>query len=413
MKTRKVAPVKKGIILTLLTVLIIHLAVFAQNKKVAIILQENTGTTILNDILQSPTKEAATRVIDALAEGFESVKTHMQAAEKYSKIIDLSDINCTRAKLLTNLVNESAAGNTIDLFIYGHGGTNSLVLHDNARLTGQIRSKLGVVTSEGNIRTLLSEARTQKGSRFNFKLRLVYMCNCFASSCNDDWVAIGAKASIGATFLNCMPEPMITFFINDFVVNNLPANTAALNAWNASKPFYVAVPGYLDVDATKGNLNKIDQSKPVVSGPETGIRHTNTRLSVNETRTFSVKAGTTHNFPTVFIRKGEKYSFTGTGTWANCNGCLTGSTSSGPAGYTPSLLDAGRRQGSYNMMTLVGELYSQNNNGLSYTGIHFKVGTSATYAATSDGFLGFFANDIITGYGDNTGIVTLTIKRTL
>ena len=401
MRTKITTPGRR-ILLTLMVVLILQSSSFAQGKKVAIILQENTGQSIFNDILPSPAKEAAQAVIDALAEGFESVKTNMQTAEKYDKIIDLTDINCTRAKLLTALTNESAAGNTIDLFIYGHGNKDLLLLFDNKSLTG---------AASGTIRSLLTEARAQKGSAFNFNLRLVYMCNCFASSCNDDWVAIGAKASIGSAFLNCMPEPMITFFINDFVGNNVPANTAALNAWNASKIFYAAVPGYTTPDPANGNLNKIDQSKPVIAGSAPGIRHTNTRLSVNETRTYSVRAGNTHNFPTLFIRNGEKYSFTASGTWVNCSGCITGSKSSGPAGYTPSILDAARRQGSYNQMTLVGELYSKNNDALSYTGKHFKVGTSATYTATSNGYLGFLANDILTGYGDNTGTVTLTIKR--
>src|SRR5687768_4793762 len=119
--TTKITLQKKNIILTLLAVLIMQLSSFAQGKKVAIILQENTGQSIFDDILQSPAKEAAKAVIDALAEGFESVKTNMQTAEKYDKIIDLTDINCTRAKLLTALTNESSVGNTIDLFIYGHG----------------------------------------------------------------------------------------------------------------------------------------------------------------------------------------------------------------------------------------------------------------------------------------------------
>jgi hypothetical protein len=396
----KMQPTKTGILFTLL--LLSAFVTYGQ-KKVAIILQENTGATILNGVLQSPTREAAQRIIDAVAEGFETVKTHMQASEKYSKVIDLSDVNCTRAKLLANLITESAAGNTVDLYIYGHGGNDQLLLHNNAVLSGGLN---------GNIRSLLTEARAQKGSAFNFKLRLVYMCNCFGSSCNDDWTAIGAKASVGSAYLNCMPEPMITFFINDYLNNNLPVNVAATNAWNASRLLYLAIPGYLEVDARNGKLNKIDQSKPVVSGSQPGLRHTNTRLSLNEERTFTVKAGSAFNFPTLFIRDDEKYSFTARGTWVNCNGCITGSTTIGPNGYTPTLLDAARRQGNYNMMTLVGELYSQNNVGTSYTGKHFKIGSSTTYTASSNGYLGLFANDVITAYGDNTGSVSVTIKRT-
>lgn len=368
-------------------------------KKVAIILQENSGASILDNYLPANLVPTVQSVIDGLAEQFETVKTKLQTSQRYDKVINLSNTLCTKTNLLNNLINESLLGNTIDLYIYGHGGTDQLSLYNNQVLTG------------AGIRALLTEARQQKGSTFNFKLRLVYMCNCLGSTCNDDWVAIGAKASVGSKYLNCMPEPQITFFINDFVNNNLPVNTAAMNAWNASKPFWTLVPTYQTADPAYGNLNKIDQSQPVVAGSQPGLRHTNIRLSVGESRTFTVVAKTVYNFPDIFVYAGEKYTFSASGSWVNCNGCLTGSTTTGPAGYTPSALDGGRRRGEYNMMALVGEIYSNNNDGLSFTGRHFLVGRSSTYEPTLNGYMGFFANDGLTFYGDNSGSVSVTITR--
>jgi hypothetical protein len=368
-------------------------------QPVAIILQKNGGTgTLFDEILTGSARTGAQRIIDALAETFESVKTEMQASGRYRRIINLTDTACTRANLKKALIDESVNPQTsaIDLYVYGHGGDGRLILHNGATLTGGVN---------GNIRSLLTEARSDRGSSFNFKLRLVYMCNCYGSTVNADWVAIGARASVGSAFNNYMPEPMITTFINGFVNNNVPARTAADNAWNIARALYTLVPTYQDVEPQNGNLNKIDQSRPMVAGSNPNLRHTNLRLSVDETRTVTAQAKETHNWPTLFVRKGERYSFTASGTWKN------GSTSSGPVGYTPSMLDAGRRHTAYNMMTLVGELYSADKNPLTYTGTHFRIGSSTSYTVPRDGFLGFFANDMIAAYFDNTGSVSVTIKR--
>jgi hypothetical protein len=90
---------------------------------------------------------------------------------------------------------------------------------------------------------------------------------------------------------------------------------------------------------------------------------------------------------------------------------LTGSTNTSPNGYTPTLADAGRRRGEYNMMALVGEIYANNNDGLSFTGRHFLVGRSSVYEPSLNGYMGFFANDGLTFYGDNSGSVSVTVTR--
>ena len=113
------------------------------------------------------------------------------------------------------------------------------------------------------------------------------------------------------------------------------------------------------------------------------------------------------------MTQGESYEITAsnTDTWKNCTGCLLGlEKTSNASGYARGVTDF-PRQGSYNMMALVGELFS-NNEITAYKNIHFRIGTSRTYTATSDGYLNCFANDILTGYGDNSGSISVTVKRT-
>src|SRR2546422_2028184 len=364
---------------------------FAAGEKVAIILQENTGRLDVLDVLDPTTRKAAETFIDGLAENFESLKTTLQFGEKYDKIHNLTDTLCTRANLLAKLKSETQAGNTIDLFIYGHGNSELLQLHSGT-LTGKKVRKDGTVIDPGNIGTMLTEAGLPK-----FNLRLVYMCNCFGSSVNNDWIAIGADTSIGSVGLN-IPEPQIGNFIGNFVVNNMPAKAAVDKAYNDSLLLWTFVPA--DIKAS---------SKPTVAG-NTNLRHTNTRVSVGETRQYAVAANKTHNFPHLFTRKNEKYTLTAPSSdeWKN------GSTASGPAGYTPTVFDALRRHAEFNQMALVGEVFKNDNDPLptSYTGKFFKVGTSGSYNPAVDGYFCFFANDILTGYGDNSGSITGSIKRT-
>jgi hypothetical protein len=195
------------------------------------------------------------------------------------------------------------------------------------------------------------------------------------------------------------PEPQISNFVGDFVVNNMRAKAAADKAYTDSLPFW-----------TFGVSQAIkNSSRPVVAG-NANLRHTNTRLSVGETKQYEVRANRTHNFPHILARTGERYSLTASSgdEWRN------GSTASGPNGYSPSFLDAARRHADagYNQMALVGEIFSKDNDTLSYTGRYFRVGTSANYTAAVDGYFCSFANDILTGYGDNSDSITLSIRRT-
>ena len=199
-------------------------------QKVLIVLQENTGRLVyLPDGTPAEVQALVNAVVDRLAETFENLKSTLQANGKYNKVVLLTDVNCTRAKLLENLVFYTKQGMTIDLLILGHGSPNALTIYGRQYLTGQTSTNLG------NIRTLLTDARAQGCQKLN--LRLVYMCNCDGSTTNDDWIAIGALHSIGPKGLNYMPEPQITFFMNNWVGGQTPG-TAATNAYNGSIPFF-------------------------------------------------------------------------------------------------------------------------------------------------------------------------------
>jgi hypothetical protein len=197
-------------------------------QRVLIILQENSGKIELPPGVNENLAEMIYTVIDHLAETFEDMKNTLQCAGRYDTVILLTDNNCKRSKLLDSLVTYSKAGAMIDLIFVGHGGENSLQLKGES-LTGG---------SDGNIRTLCSEANGRGCSKLN--LRMVYTCACWGSTLNDDWRAIGAKAAVGPKDKNWMPEPVTTFFMHRWLENQ-KVSTCASKAWEDSKPFYSLV----------------------------------------------------------------------------------------------------------------------------------------------------------------------------
>jgi hypothetical protein len=62
------------------------------------------------------------------------------------------------------------------------------------------------------------------------------------------------------------------------------------------------------------------------------------------------------------------------------------------------------------MMTMVGEIFTENN-ATAYTGTYFNIGCGKTWTATKTGFLVCIANDIAIAYADNSGTVSLNVKR--
>lgn len=383
---------KKSFFLVTFTLIISALSftnIFAQERKVLIVLQENGSSSVLTSWIENAQDRAnADRVIDALAETFEDFKVKLQADGRYNSVVILTDNSCTRPNLLNALRNNNNANTIIDLLILGHGSNESLKL------------KVGTLTGgvSGNIRALKTENNNQ-----NFKLRLVYMVNCKGGSTADDWMAIGAKTVVGCPRNNYMPEPQTTWFFDDFLLKNKNVTNSANDSYNASKPFYSVVPCY-QTNRDEG-LNWIDCSKPTVYG-DGSITFDSKRLTVGQTKSFVINAKTFHNETHLYMRAGEKYKFTVSGAdkWKN------GLTETTANGYQPGVLDAVRRQSAYNMMTLVGEIFREDNTRF-YQNNHFKIGTSRTYTAEVSGFLICHANDNPAFYNDNSGSVTLTIER--
>lgn len=198
-------------------------------NKSLIVLQENSGRVELPPGISDELKDIIYAVIDRIAEPFEDIKTTLQGAGRYDTIHLLTDNLCSRTELLSALITETQNDRTIDLIVLGHGSNEKLYMKQRPHLTGR---------PFGNIRGLLTDAQRSGVNQLN--LRMVYMCNCYGSTLNDDWIAIGAKASVGSKMNDYMPEPMITFFIHNWL-SGQKVKDAANNAYQASIPFYTAV----------------------------------------------------------------------------------------------------------------------------------------------------------------------------
>lgn len=376
-------------------------------SRTLILLQENSGKTGLDDIPVVPpdVKAAVRQIVDQTVEGGEVEKFRRLAQGRYSNFIPLSDFRCTRAELLKALIKETGKGRVVDLVILGHGNKNQLSLHGREGLFGNDGR------DQGNIRTMLQEARDTEGDpNFNFSLRLVYMCNCDSSTLNDDWRAIGAKVSVGAKLDNYLHEPMITFFWEDFVKNDKPVRQAAEDSFAKTAALYNSVPllaAYMNFPSLETGLSPIQESQQIVVGNGNLIFKDECQLAVNEARTFRVRADRVHTFPGIHLVAGQSYSINASSSdrWSN-NGRECNAN-----GYAPGLLDVGRRYDSYNMMRLVGERFAHNRDEGFVSGSGFSVGTSRIFTAAGNGFLSLFANDARWAYEDNAGQITVTITR--
>jgi hypothetical protein len=391
---------------------------FGVNRTLILLQENNDGNSYMTDLLPAgPVRDAADAIVDSFIEGGEAAKFQALASGRYQRFVNLSDANCTRAKLLEQLIKQSKDGYVTDLAVLGHGSPESLRLNGE-NLTGRTTTTITspttglstTITNQGTIRKLLTDARATQGSTFNFKLRLVHMCNCFGATTNDDWLAIGAKASVGAPLINWMPEPMITYFWDDFVKNDKRVTQAAADSLAATRVIWQAVPGYTTVQAN--GLTKLQETQQVVAGNGNLIFKDEYQLALNQSKTVTVQASLTHNFPTVYLVAGQKYTFTSgsSDTWKN--GIDPFSTTVNANGYTPGPLDAVRRHPA-NMMRLIGERFIHpNSSPLNFIGgSGFSIGTSLTHTASGHGFLNLYANDIITAYADNSGSIAVTIKR--
>ncbi|MDQ3019888.1 MAG: hypothetical protein M3R36_04855 [Bacteroidota bacterium] len=114
----------------------VSLNCFAGNTM--ILMQENGGKLIYLDryIDDERISNTVGRMVDRIAETYVSNSTRVIGSDKYLRIIDLSDRNCTREKLLRNLISETEAGNTIDLYIHGHGSSRGMEFYNGETVNG-------------------------------------------------------------------------------------------------------------------------------------------------------------------------------------------------------------------------------------------------------------------------------------
>jgi hypothetical protein len=209
--------------------------------KVLIVLQENSGyLKILDDLRRNGVPEAEVlliqAILDMLSETFEDLKTRLQATGRYERVILLTDENGTYENLSRNMIDYSRQNKIIDLVVLGHGRPDWLYLKYQ-RLRGETWS--GTIPSD--VRMIRKLGADFAQARVTNKLRLVYMCNCYGQTTNNDWTTIGAKVSIGPNQINYMPEPMTTFFMNDWISGQFTASQAAARSWNGSIPWYSLV----------------------------------------------------------------------------------------------------------------------------------------------------------------------------
>ncbi|MBL8723574.1 MAG: hypothetical protein JNK49_05975 [Planctomycetes bacterium] len=392
-------------------------AALPAQSRTLILLQENSGRSALTEWMPASIRTLAEGIVDRFVETGESAKFAALAQGTYQRFVDLSDARCTRANLLTQLINQTRDGYTVDLCVLGHGAINELSLNNGPNLTGQTTRLLwdrntGQMVNTivpGTIRSMLSDARSLHGSTFQFRLRTVYMCNCEASSLNDDWLAIGAKVSVGARRNNYMPEPMLSDFWQHFAKGDKHVAEAAAASYASSAPIWSLLPGYTTVDPDTG-LTKVQASQPVVAGDPNLIFRDECLLAVGQSRTFTVQANQIHRLPSVYLVAGQTYRFTTSGTWRNGTSVFAPAATNAN-GYTPGITDFARRHSS-NMMCLVGERHARWNDVLSFvSGSQFRIGASNTVTVGIRGFLCLYANDLLTGYLDNVGSITVTIER--
>ena len=199
------------------------------SDKALIVLQENSGVTPLDSGIPPIVRDQIRAIIDRVAEKFEDIKLSLQGSGHYDVIHLLTDNRCTRTALLNTLVDETQKGRTIDLIVLGHGTPEKLKLKRTPHLTGG---------EGGKIRSLLPDAQAKGVDEI--RLRMVYMCNCYGSTVNDDWLAMGAQVSVGARAVNWMPEPMTTYFVHYWLAGET-AEEAARKAYERTKLFYLPI----------------------------------------------------------------------------------------------------------------------------------------------------------------------------
>ncbi len=357
-------------------------------------------TAAIAMIASAITAQAAHRTLIMLQPGsvnpYSAAKIQAVGLANYEHYRPLAAASCVRENLLAVLIEESNAGNDCDLAFLGLGAQDQIQL-DSGSLTG-------APTFDSNIRSLLTEARQlQQNPNFKFRLRMVYMANYFGSTLNDDWLAIGAKVSMGPLQVNVFPDDMTDYFLDNFVKNDKRMGQAATDSFTQASYRFLASP------------EQIQASEPIVSGDRNLIFRDEFQMALNEQRTFTVSASQLNNFVQVYLVAGQRYSYTTNGAWADGLSLTfppTGQTTNA-AGISSGLFFLNRVP-SANSMSLCAGLANHPGNSPSIIAILiglFRIGSANSITASGNGFLDLFANDTPDGYAGNHGSINVTIKR--
>lgn len=164
---------------------------------------------------------------------------------------------------------------------------------------------------------------------------------------------------------------------------------------------------YLPSNTLKFPVKDIRHAYVFRKDPPFGCLFVKGQMEVGESITVNISAGNPYDQTGIFMRSGQKFRFTtASPAWNN------GNKETDCNGYEGTILDVLRRHNDLNMMVLTGEIFSEKNS-TSYTGHYFRIGCGPrTHTVSKTGYLVCFANDILAGYGDNSRVVTLTVRRT-
>jgi hypothetical protein len=158
-----------------------------------------------------------------------------ELSEKAEKLANVLDIP-TAANLARELNRLRVEGYAVDLYVFSHGW------RDCFRVSNGTYGDNGTVTQ----RYLTNEVQP-------LKLRAVWQCNCYGSTMNDCWTALGAKVTAGSRFVNYYPTKFNGFI--DRWRDGVAFGTAVTKS--DTKLVHTPVQAYITVDAA-GRLKQWD-----------------------------------------------------------------------------------------------------------------------------------------------------------
>lgn len=195
------------------------------------VLSEGMRAQIVNEL-----RQWLLRTTDNALEAAELALSRYTAARPgtYGDVRVLRDSTATLGELKNALFTASRAGKVVDLVILTHGSAD------------HISADNGI--DGARIRTMA----TEYGGPLN--IRTVYMMNCVASSLNQAWLDVGARASSGSHANNYLPEPTTYFFFQ---------------AWKDGETFESAVTSAYrkTIDAMNAVIRDVFSGLIPVSGP--------------------------------------------------------------------------------------------------------------------------------------------------